>query len=80
MDARDPNDLKKLSWTEKVSFNLEDSANDTQIYVKILDTAPAGGKPEVIASGLIDLVKAKTFLANNKGKYKQTVKVTLETN
>jgi hypothetical protein len=45
-----------------------------------LDTAAAGGRPEVVASGLIDLVKARTFFANNKGKYKQTIKATLETN
>jgi len=45
-----------------------------------LDAGLAGGKTEVIASGLIDLVKAKTFFANNKGKFKQTIKVTLETN
>jgi hypothetical protein len=45
-----------------------------------LDTAAAGGRPEVIASGLIDLVKARTFFANNKGKYKQTIKASLETN
>jgi len=24
MDNRDPDDLKKLSWIEKVNFNIED--------------------------------------------------------
>jgi hypothetical protein len=31
MDKRDPDDLTKLSWIEKVGFNIEDSANDTNI-------------------------------------------------
>jgi len=44
-----------------------------------LDTGAAGGRPAVVASGLIDLVKARTFFLNNKGRYKQRIKVSLQT-
>ena len=37
MDERNEDDLRKVSWIEAVSFNIEDQRNDTNIQINVYD-------------------------------------------